>query len=134
PFRKLPAGPLAALQVRQVAAPAEDCRDIAPLAGLGDGLVQVALDAGVALEVAVDVALGFRLGEPGPPGEAEAADAVDDAEVDGLGRIPLGRGDFMPGDPENFAGGAGVDVVALPEGLHHPFVPGKVGQNPQFDL
>jgi hypothetical protein len=50
------------------------------------GLVHVVLDAGEALEIGLDVVASLRLRDAQLVGEAEGGNAVDDAEIDRLGR------------------------------------------------
>ena len=76
-----------------------------------EGAVDEGADAGVTLEVLLDVGAGLALVDAELRGEAEGRDAVDDAEVDGLGavaRLPVELGD---GDAEDLGGGEGVDVL-----------------------
>ena len=59
-------------------------------------------------------------------GEAEGADAVDDAEVDGLGAV---AGLFVHGGgvyAEDLGGGEGVDVLAGAVGVEQERVLGEV--------
>ncbi len=98
--------------------------------GGGDEL----LDAGVALEVAVDVLAGGFLVDAELGGEAEGGDAVDDAEVDGFG---AGAGFLVHRfrvDLEDFGGGEGVDVLAGGVGVEEEGVGGEVGHEAEFDL
>ncbi len=67
-------------------------------------------------------------------GEAEGADAVDDAEVDGLG---AGAGFFVHRggvDFEDLRGGEGVDVFAGAVGVEEQRVLRKVGHEAELDL
>src|SRR5690606_25801660 len=82
-LREVAPGPVAGTQVGQIAAPAKKGGDVAPLPGGFDDRVDVAANARVALEIVVDVALRVLPAQARPPGQAKAADAVDDAKVDG---------------------------------------------------
>ena len=67
-------------------------------------------------------------------GEAEGTDAVDDAEVDGLG---AGAGLLVDGrgvDAEDLGGGEGVDVLAGAVGVEQERVLREVGHQAQLDL
>src|SRR5690606_41132555 len=100
-------GPVAGTQVRQIAPAAEKGRDVTPLPGGFNDRVDVPADAGVAAEVVFDVALGVLLAYARAPGKAEAADAVDDAKVNGLGRAAHLRADLLGRHAEHFRGRAG---------------------------
>ena len=91
-------------------------------------------DALVALEVGFDVGLGDLLVDVELRGEAEGADAVDDAEVDGLG---AGAGLLVHGggvDAEDLGGGEGVDVLAGAVGVEQQRVLREVGHEAELDL
>ena len=60
--------------------------------------------------------------------------AVDDAEVDCLGPPPYLAGLQQGVDAEHFAGGPGVNVLVLSEGVDQHRVLRKMGQDPQLDL
>jgi hypothetical protein len=81
------------------------------LARAADHAVHVGLDAGELDEILLDEGLGLVLGNAEVAGEAEARDAVDDAEVDRLGAAAqLGR-HLVQGHAEHLGGGDGVDVL-----------------------
>src|ERR1039458_9572043 len=99
-----------------------------------EGLVDEAADAGVALEVSIDVGAGFLLVDAELRGQTERGDAVDDAEVDGLG---AGSGllvELGDGDAEDFGSGEGVDVLAGAVGVEQQRVLREVGHQAQLDL
>ena len=91
-------------------------------------------DASIALEVAVDVGARGLLVDAELRGEAEGRDAVDDAEVDGLG---AGAGLFAHGggvDLEDLGGGEGVDVFAGAVGVEEERVLREVRHEAELDL
>ena len=97
-------------------------------------LLDEALNAFVAIEVGFDVLLRGLLVDVELRGEAEGADAVDDAEVDGLG---AGAGLFVHGggvDAEDLARGEGVDVLAGPVGVEQQRVLREVRHQAELDL
>src|SRR5581483_1350099 len=91
-------------------------------------------DAFVAVEVFVDVVAGGALVDGELRGEAEGRDAVDNAEVDGLG---AGAGLFAHGggvDFEDLGGGEGVDVFASAVGVEEERVLREVRHEAELDL
>ena len=66
--------------------------------------------------------------------EAEGAHAVEDAEVDRLGRPPLLAGDQLGRDAEDDGGGGAVDVLPGGEGVDESLLVRDVGQDAQLDL
>ena len=66
--------------------------------------------------------------------QAKAADAVDDAEVDGLGRAAHLRGDLVHGHAMDLRGRAGMDVLPAPERVAHGGIAAHVRQHAQLDL
>jgi len=74
-----------AAHVRDGPAAAEEGLGEAGFADLGNGLVDVALHAGVALEITLDVEVGFAARNSQGKSEAEIGLAVDEAESPGLG-------------------------------------------------
>ncbi len=67
-------------------------------------------------------------------GEAESRDAVDDAEVDGLGAAAHRRVHAGKGHVEHLARRHGMNVEAIGEGLLQLRNVGHMGQHAQFDL
>src|SRR5690606_19726964 len=108
--------------------------DVAFLAGVGDGAVHVLLDALVEVEVGLDILLRLLLWDAELVGEAEGAEAVNDAEVDGLGAAAFLSADHHRRDAEDFGGGARVDVFAFLEGLLERFVARDVREDAEFNL
>ena len=125
---------IAALDGGQLAAAAEHRRDVARLTCFGDDLVHEGAHAGVALEVAADVVAGFLARDVQVAREAEVADAVDDAEVDGLRMAAQLRRDFLQGDAEDLGGRARVDVLAALERIDEVLVARHVREQAQLDL
>ncbi len=107
----------AGVDLRGVDAAAEQRLDVAVLLGEGDGAVHVLADAGEALEVGVDEALGVLARDAQVVGEAEGGDAVDHPEVDRLGLAADVRGHALDRHAEHLRGGHRVDVEAVAEGL-----------------
>ena len=99
-----------------------------------EGAVDEGADAGVALEVLLDVGAGLALVDAELRGEAEGRDAVDDAEVDGLGAVARLLVELGDGDAEDLRGGEGVDVLAGAVGVEQERVLREVGHEAQLDL
>ena len=127
-------GAVGRLDLRQPDFPAEDRLDIAMLAAEGAVLLHVVLDAGEFLEVLLDVGGGFLARDGKLPREAEAGDAVDDAEVDRLGLTADHRVHALHGHVEHLARRHRVNVDAIVEGLAQARNVGDVGEQAQFDL
>ena len=126
-FGETPHVGVAAGDVGDGADAAEGGADGAVAADGFEGLVDEGADAFVAVEVGFDVGFGFLLVDAELGGEAEGADAVDDAEVDGLG---AGAGLFGHGggvDAEDLGGGEGVDVLVGAVGVEQEGVLGESG-------
>ena len=66
--------------------------------------------------------------------EGKGRDAVDDAEVDGLGAAALELCHLRERDAEDLRGGDGVDVLAVQKSLLHDLVAADVGEQAQLDL
>ena len=104
------------------------------LLGEGSGAVHVFADAWETFEVGVDE--GLRLG----PGDAQVAcktkarDAVNHAEIDGLGAAAHHRVHAFNRYTEHLAGGHCVDVDTFAEGLFQCRNVGDMGENPELDL
>ena len=125
---------VAAVDVGNGALAAEQGAGHAFLANLGDGRFDELLHAGVALEIGFDVFFRLAAGDAQLRGEAEAADAVHDAEVHGFGVAAQLRGHGHGADAEDFGRGAGVDVLAFGEGVEQDRVARHVRQQAQLDL
>src|SRR5690606_9212252 len=106
---------VALVDLGQVEPAAEDGRDVAVPPGPLAGLVHVARDAGVALEIPVDVALRLAALDAELAREAERGHAIDEAEVDRLrGAALIGR-DVRERHVEHLRGRRAVDVLTLSE-------------------
>ena len=127
-------GGVGAGDVAERAAAAGEGADPAAGSGVGDGLIHVIFDAGVLDEVFVDEAGAFWSGDAETLGEAEGADAEDDAEVDHFGGAAHVLRDLVIGDAEDACGGGGVDVSAHVEGVDHGWVAAEGGHDAEFDL
>ena len=66
--------------------------------------------------------------------QAEVGDAVDDAEVHGLGRAALLLGHLLEGGVEHLSRRAPMDVRPGVEGVDQVFVAADVGEEPKLDL
>ena len=96
--------------------------------------VHVLADAGEALEVGVDEALGVLARDAEVVGEPEGRDAVDDAEVDRLGLAADVGGHALDRHAEHLGGGHRVDVEAVAERLLQRLDVGHVGEDAELDL
>ena len=74
-----------AIDVGEATAALQEGGDIAALLGFGDDTLHIARHARVGGEVAIDELLGFLAGDGESFAQTEGGDAVDDAEVGGLG-------------------------------------------------
>ena len=119
---------------RHMAAPAEERRHIAAPPGAFLGAVHVIPDAGIFLEIGIDVDLGLALGNAELGGQAEGRDAVDDAEIDRLGLAPDHGIHALDGHAEDLARGQGMDVDTFPEGLLQGLDLGHMGGEAELDL
>ena len=114
---------VARVDVRQIEPAAEHGLDVALRLGLRARLLHVALHAGIAREVQVDVFLRGAARDAELLGEAERAHAVDEAEVDRLGRAALVGGDLVERRAEHLGGGGLVDVLVAGEGAQQALRP-----------
>src|SRR5262249_3215880 len=94
----------------------------------------VVADAGKALEIFLDVGARLFALDAELVGEPEGGDAVDDAEVDGLGAAANFPRHALDRHAEHFRGRHGVNVETLAEGLLQRLDAGDLGQEPQLDL
>ena len=116
--------------------------DLAPEQGLDEaalardshGLVHIVADAGVALEVGVDIGARLAALDAEIARQAEGGDAVDDAEIDRLGAPAHERVHVGDRHAKHLRGGHGVNVLTLGEGLLQGLDAGDVGDDAQFDL
>ena len=125
---------VAGVDVRDGPGAAEEGGDLAGFAGLREGLLDEGADACVAVEVGFDVGLGGLLIDAEVGGEAERGDAVDDAEVDGLGAVAGLLVHGFRSDAEDLAGGEGVDVEVVLVGVDEQRVLGEVRHEAELDL
>ena len=121
-------------ELRDLAAPAEQGRDVAVLGSLRDRLLDPPGHGREARQVALDELVGLLLRDVEPVGHPPCGQAVDDAVVDHLRLGPHPGIDLVRCDPEHPAGGRGVDILALAEDLLQRVLAGDVGQQPQLDL
>jgi hypothetical protein len=135
-------GPLGIAPPRRIAAPDLRCDAEPPEQGLDVaigsrlrlGPLHVVPDAGILLEIGLDVALGDLELDAEPLREAEGADAVDDAVVDHLGVAAQQWVHTLDRHPEHLRGGDRVHVGVLGESLLQGIDPGHVGEHAQLDL
>ena len=127
-------GALGGGKLGQVAPPAHEGNGIAVVLPVLCGGIHEALHPGILGEIPADELPGLLGGHAGVPRQAEAADAVDQAEVDCLGPGAQGGGHLRKGHVENLAGSAGMHILPGAEGLHQRRVAGEMGHQPQFDL
>src|SRR5579884_119564 len=125
---------VAAGEFDDLATTAEEGGDITLLRGGPQHLVDEALDAVIALKVAVDVALRLELGDAEVGRKPERADPVDDAEIHRL-RDPAHLGsNRVFGKVEELDRRAGVDIFAGAERFDQHRVLRHVGQDAQLNL
>ncbi len=127
-------GGLPGVDVLQVQAPAEHRFDVTVLVRLPPGAIHVGPHAGVAGEVAVDVALGLVAADAQLARQPESGHAIDEAEVDGLGGPALVSGHAGRFDAEHLGGGGLVDVLVSRECLEQALITGDVRHDAQLDL
>ena len=125
---------IAALDVGDGADAAEERTHTAGFARGFESLFDKRFDARVALEVAVDVGLSFAHRNAELRSQAEGRNAVDNAEVDGLGAVAGLLVHSGGGHTEDFAGGEGVNVFVVLIGAHEERIAAEVGEQAQFDL
>ena len=125
---------VAGAQLGDRAAAAQQRGDEALLLRPLDHLLAEGAHGGEALQVAGDEFLALFARDVEPVGEAEAGEAVDDAEVDHLRLRALADVDVVAGDVEDLGRGRRVDVVAGAEDLFQHLLVGDVGEHPQLDL
>src|SRR3984885_9573484 len=103
-------------------------------AGFLERFVDEGADASVLFKIAGDEVFGFR----GPDAEilrqSEGREAVDDAEVNDLGRASMLGRDHERRNPEDLRGSEGVDVVAAAVGFDQQRIAREVGEQAEIDL
>ena len=117
-----------------MAAPAEQGGHIALLFRLRLGLVHIVADAGIALEIGADIGRRLALFNTELARQAEARNAIDDAEIDRLGLATGHRVHLVERHAEHLAGGHGVNVDAVAEGLAQRLDAADIGDDAQLDL
>ena len=125
---------IGAFQLRQTAAAAIAGFHIALFPGVLHHVFHIGLHAGVVAQIAVDIRPGFLPGDADVPGQREIGDAIDNAEVHGLGTAAHLGGDFLGGDAEYCSCGNGVEILAGTECILHGLVIGNIAEYPQLDL
>ena len=85
-------------------------------------------------KIAVHVRLGLTLEHTDVLREAEGRDAIDNAEIDGLGVRALQRRDLVERHAEHLRRRDGVDILSAAEGRDHGLVVCNMRQQTQLDL
>ena len=126
--------PVGAGDIGNIAPAVQQGGHVFMLPGKGDGLGDVAVHIGIFGEIVLDNRLRIIVGDPQPPGQPKAGDAVDDPEIDFLGLTPLLRRHLLRRHSKYRRGGGTVDILSLLEGLAQPRIAGNMRHHPQFDL
>src|SRR5690606_3776531 len=133
-LRVLAALRVALVDLRQIKPSPEYGRDVAlgprPLARL----VHVALHAGIALEVEIDITLRLAALDAELTRQAERRHAVDQAEVDRLRGAALIGGGLVQRHAEDLGRGRAMDTLARGDRRAQALVPGQVRHEPELDL
>ena len=90
---------VARIDILDVSFPSEDGGYISLLSGLSLGALNVVRNGGIVLEVSVNQFLGLFSRDVQSLGQTEGGDAVDDAEVGGLGPASLLGSDILQSRP-----------------------------------
>ena len=98
------------------------------------GPVHIGLDAGKTLEIGADIFARLFAADGQLVRQAKSRNAIDDAEVDGLGAAAHSGVHACNRHTEHFTGGHGVNVEAFREGLFELRNISHMGQHPQFNL
>src|SRR5205085_4482285 len=109
-------------------------RHIAALARSFLGALHVVANTGIALEIGLDVGPRFGLRNPELLGQAEGADAVDDAEIDRLGAAADHRIHALDGNAENLARRQRMNVEPGAKRLLQRLDAGHFSGEPELDL
>ena len=125
---------VAALELRQIPPPAIERGHIALGLGGLDDVLHIGADAAVVGEIGVHIGPGLVGADADILGQGPGRDAVDNAEVDGLGVAAHLRRHLVQGDPEDLGGRDRVNVLTGGEGRLHMGVAGDMGQHPQLNL
>ncbi len=134
PDGALPHGVDRALQLRHVAAAAEQRLGITGPLRLANNPILILLHCSEALEVALNEAGRLGRRQLGARGEAKLAHAVEDPEVDNLRESPHVRRDLVWSDTHHLGSGRRVNVQSLAERLQQAGVLRLVSQDAQLDL
>ena len=134
PLGKTAAIEVFAVDVRQIAAPVQQCRHVAVLPRLFDNVVHVPFDARETSEVPLNKGSRLFARDIQILRKAVIADSVHDAEIDRLSLAPHQRRYTVLVHTEHVHRCTGVDVHVFAERLQQRFVLGKVCQHPQFNL
>ena len=127
-------GPVARIDVAEVAPPPHQGGDVAIFAGLLHHFGHVALQPVVGFKVVFDEFSGFLAGDVEFLAETIAARAVHDGEIDRFGLIAMQAGDFIVRDIENERGGGSVNVLLILKGLQHVLFTADLGNEAQLNL
>ena len=128
------ARPVGRVDFGQVEPATKHGADIALCPGLLAGALHVVPDARIALEIARDVVFGRRVVNAQVARQAKGAHAVDQAEVDHLGKAALFAVDLLHRHAEHLGGGGAVYVEPFVEGAQQGFVLADVRHDAQLDL
>ena len=134
PLTECPDVEVLVLELGDVAPPAEQRLDVAPLPGLGDCAVEPGAHAGEAAEVLLNERARLVLRDAQLAGQREGALPINGGEVDRLGPRAHLRGHLLLGHAEDDGRCLAVDIPALSEGGDKGRIAGEVGQKPQLDL
>ena len=126
--------PVARADLGDLAAAAEQRRDVAVLLGLRDRVGHELRDGREALEVAVDELLRLLLLDLQAVGEAVGGEPVDDPVVDHLRLRAHADRELVGRGVEDGGGGLRVHVLAAVEDLLQHVLAGDVGEHAQLDL
>src|SRR5690349_3649526 len=134
PLAELARLPVAGADLGDLAAAAEQRRDVAVLLGLLDRVLHELRDGGEAGQIAVDELLRLALVGLQAVGETVGGEPVDDPVVDHLGLRAHADVELLRRQLEDRAGGLGVDVLAALEDLAQDVLARDVGEHAQLDL
>ena len=125
---------VARVDVGEIATTPQEGLGVAVFVRKGDIGVDVVLDVGILCKILVNQFGSFFARDTQLFAEAKRADAVYDAEVDGLGIAAQVLAHLFHRDAVDFGSGGGMNVVVVGEGVNHVAVMGKGGDDAQLDL
>ncbi len=127
-------GEVAVVDAGEVAAAAEERRDVTLLAGFVRNAVHVGTDAFVGFKVIVDhlACLGFR--DADTLRQAESLYRICDAKIDDLCEAAFFLQVLFVGRTEHEPRGFGVDVLVVQKRLEHHRILRDVGEDTKFEL